>query len=415
MANALVNTSLILAETLRVMHNNSAFLGKVDNQYSDEFGKAGKKAGSTIEVRRPVQHRIRSGATAVVQDINETKVAITLDPEFGIDFEFTDYDMTVNTDRFKERYIKPAGIRLAAEVDQRLAALYKKVANFTGTPGTTPATQLAALLAGVKLDDNSCLRDGQRCLSLTPLANANMVDGMKALFNGATTLEEQYKTGLLKTSLGMDFQMSQNLPTHTVGAHGGTPLVNGAAQGTASVSSVDNPYAATTSLATDGWTNSVTGVLKAGDVITIAGVNAVNPETKQNTGALRDFVVTADANSGATTGPATLILSPALISGGAYQNVSALPADNAAIVVRTGTASTAYNQNVLFHRDAFTLVTVDMEVPGGMDMADKMVYEGISLRFVRGFDITNNKRISRFDILAGMAALRPEWACRLTQ
>lgn len=415
MPNAIINSSVILAKTLQVLHNNSAFLGSINTEYNSEFAKSGAKAGSTVNVRRPVQHTIRSGATASVQDINETQVPITLDPEFGVDWAFSDYDLTTGIDKFSERYLEPAGKRLAAELDMRIAALYKKVANFAGTPGTTPATQLAALLAGVKLDDNSCPRDNMRTLSLTPLANANMVDGMKTYFNDQMTLSKQYKTGLMKTSLGMDFMMSQNLPTHTVGAHGGTPLVNGASQGTINTGATDNPYAATTSLVTDGWTNSITGVLKDGDIITIAGVTAVNPETKQSTGALRQFVVTADVTSGATTGPATLILSPAIIAGGAYQNVTARPADNAAITVVTGTASTAYNQNILFHKDAFTLVTVDMEVPGGMDMAEKAVHEGVSMRFVRGFDITNNRRICRFDVLAGVAALRPEWACRLTQ
>lgn len=415
MANALINSSLILAETLRIIHNNSAFLGAINTEYKDEFAKSGAKAGSTVNVRRPVQHTVRSGATASVQDINETQTPITLDPEFGIDWSFSDYDLTVNTDKFSERYLQPAGKRLAAELDMRIAALYKKVANFSGTPGTTPSTQMAALLSGVKLDDNACPRDDMRTMALTPLANANMVDGMKTYFNDASTLSKQYKSGLLKTSLGMNFQMSQNLPTHTVGAHGGTPLVNGASQGTINSGATDNPYASTTSLATDGWTASVTGVLKAGDVITIAGVTAVNPETKQSTGSLRQFVVTADVDSGATTGPATLVISPAIIAGGAYQNVTALPADNAAITVVTGTASTAYNQNLLFHKDAFTLVTVDMDVPGGMDMAERANFDGISMRFVRGFDITNNKRICRFDVLAGFAALRPEWACRLTQ
>lgn len=414
MANALINSSLILSETLRIIHNNSAFLGAINTEYKDEFARSGAKAGDTVNVRRPVQHTIRSGATASLQDINETKTAITLDPEFGVDWAFSDYDLTVNTDRFSERYLQPAGKRLAAELDMRIAAMYKKVANFAGTPGTTPATQMAALLSAVKLDDNACPRDDMRTLSMTPLTNASMVDGMKSYFNDNATLSKQYKTGLMKTGLGMNFQMSQNLPTHTVGAYGGTPLVNGASQGTINSGATDNPYAATTSLVTDGWSNSITGLLKAGDIITIAGVTAVNPETKQSTGALRQFVVTADVDSGATTGPATLIISPAIIAGGAYQNVTARPADNAAITVVTGTASTAYNQNILFHKDAFTLVTVDMDVPGGMDMAEKAVYEGISLRFVRGFDITNNKRICRFDVLAGMAALRPEWACRLT-
>jgi hypothetical protein len=207
--------------------------------------------------------------------------------------------------------------------------------------------------------------------------------------------------------------MSPNTPVHTVGGLGGTPLVNGASQGTASGGSTDNPWASTTSLVTDGWTAAAANRLKAGDIITIAGVYAVNPDNKQNLGYLKRFVVTADAASDGS-GNATLVLSPAIISGGAYQNVTALPADNAAITVLNGTASTAYPQNILFHKDAFTMVTVDMDVPKGMDMAERMVVDGVSMRFVRGFDITNNKRLCRFDVMAGFGSLQRDWALRLT-
>ena len=175
----------------------------------------------------------------------------------------------------------------------------------------------------------------------------------------------------------------------------------------------ENPYASTTSLVTKGWTNSVTNVLRKGDVVTLSGVYAVNLENKNTLSNLKQFVVTANVNSGATTGPATLVLSPAIIAAGAYQNVSALPADNAAITVVTGTTGQISPQNMIFHRDAFTMVTVAMDVPKGMDMAEQITYEGVNLRFVRGFDITNNKRISRFDLMAGYGALRPEWAVRV--
>jgi hypothetical protein len=414
MADNLITSSIITAETLRILHNESAFLGNINREYNDQFAKTGAKAGATVNVRRPVQFTVRSGATANFQDVNETPVPITIQPEFGIDWDFTDFDLTLSVDKFSERYLQPAGKRLATELDMRIASLYKQVYNFTGTPGTTPTTALAALNAGVALDNNACPRDGNRTLALTPLSQAYMVDGLKGLFNSQQEVGKQYRTGMMGTALGMDFQMSQNLPTHQAGPQGGTPLVNGANQGIVNSGSTDNPYAATTSLVTNGWTAAAALRLRAGDVFTIAGVFSVNPENKQSTGLLQQFVVTADVSSDAS-GNLTAVISPAIIAGGAYQNVTARPASGAAITVLTGAANTLNGQNVLFHKDAFTLVTVDMDLPRGMDMSERMVSDGVSLRFVRGFDITNNKRLCRFDILAGYAALRPEWACRLTQ
>jgi len=412
MADNFITSDIITAETLRIIHNESAFLGAINREYNDQFAKTGAKAGTTVNVRRPVQYTVRDGATASFQDINETTVPVTVQPEFGIDFDFSDFDLTLKLDKFSERYLMPAGKRLATELDMRIGALYKQVANFSGTPGTPISTAQEALDAAVYLDNNAAPRDGNRTLSLTPLANSKLVGGMAGLFNDQATQGRQMRTGLMKTNLGMDFQMSQNLPTHTVGPLGGTPLVNGAGQGTAASGSTDNPYASTTTLVTDGWTAAAGVRLNAGDVITIAGVFAVNPENKQSTGQLQQFVVRENASSDAS-GNASVIISPAIIVGGAYATVTAAPADNAAITVVTGDAGDQHAQNILFHKDAFTLVTVDMELPRGMDMASRMSVDGVSMRFVRGFDLVNNKRLCRFDILAGFAALRPEWAVRI--
>lgn len=411
MANNLITPDIITAETLDILHNESAFLGSINREYKDEFAKKGAKAGDTVSVRRPVQFTVRSGATASFQDVNESSIPITIQPEFGIDWDFSDFDLTLTVDRFRERYLVPAGKRLATELDVRIGSLYQQVSNFSGTIGTPPSTAQAVLDAAVFLDNNAAPRDGNRTLSLTPLANSKLVGGMAGLFNDQATQGRQLRTGQMATNLGVDFQMSQNLPTHTVGPLGGTPLVKGGSQGLNPGSATENPYAYSTSLETDGWTAAAASRLLAGDVITIAGVNSVNPENKMDTSELQQFVVLENVSSDAS-GNATIKIHPAIIAGGAYQTVTARPADNAAITV-VGTAGQKYQNNILYHRDAFTFVTVDMEVPRGMDMASRQVYEGVSLRFVRGYDITNNRRLCRFDILAGYAALRPEWAVRI--
>ena len=415
MANALITPAWITNTTLKYLFNNSAFLGNVNTDYNDEFAKSGAKVGTTVNVRRPVRATVRSGAVANIQDVNETQVPITVEPEFGVDWAFTDFDNTLSVDKFEERYCQPFGAQLAAELDLRIGQrFYRAVSNFSGTPGTGPATAAAALAAGAILDNNACPRDGaNRVMALNPLANAAMVGGLSGFFNDQNKLSSQYKKGMMGVdTLGMDFQMSQNLPTHTVGVLGGTPLVNGANQGLINAGSTDNPSANTTSLITDAWTAAVAVRLKAGDVFTIAGVNSVNPVTKQDLGVLQNFVVTADVSSDGS-GNLTAVISPAIIAGGAYQNVTARPADNAALTIKSGAASTGYSQNMLFHPKAMALVTVPMDVPGGMDMAHRAEYEGVNLRFVRGFDITNNRRISRFDILAGYGCVRPEWAVRI--
>lgn len=423
MANAFEVATLITNETLRIAHNASAFLGNVNADYEKEW--KGKYApGATVYARRPVQFTIRDGAAVNLQDITESKVAITVNPELGIDFAVSDFDLTMSVRNdgsidkaFRDRYLKPAGLRIAAELDYRLATLIKNsVANFVGTPGTGPSTYQHIADAQVPMDEEACPRDGMRYAALSPVANAAVIGGLSGLFNANKTISDNMKTGVMQDALGLNFVMSQNVPSHTVGPLGGTPLVNGANQGLTNSGATDNPYGATTSLVTDGWSASAAARLKKGDVITLANVFAVNPETKQSTGTLRQFVVTADVSSDGS-GNATLVIAPAIIAGGAFQNVTARPADNAAITVVSGSANTTYRQNIIWHKDAITFVSPEMELPGGMDMAAQSSLAdagGISLRFLRGFDISNNRRISRFDVLWGAAVTKPEWCVRRT-
>lgn len=423
MANALVTSQIITNEVLRIAHNASAFLGNVNTDYNDSWGKE-LKPGSTINARAPVQFTHRDGETASVQDITERSVPVTLEPLLGLDFAVgsTDLVTSIGTDgkiskAFRERYVKPAGLKLAALLDFRIGTKMKNgFHQMVGTPGTPPATFADLLQAGVPLDRMSVPRDGMRMAAIEPGANATIVAGLSGLFNNKDVLGEQYKTGVIKTGAGLDIAMSQNVPTHTVGPLGGTPLVNGANQGLINAGATDNPYAATTSLITDGWTAAAATRLNQGDTFTIANVFSVNPETKQSTGVLQSFLVTATVASDAG-GNLTAVISPAIIAGGAYQNVTARPADNAAITITSGAANTSYTQNIVWHRDAFTFVSPEQPLPGGMDYAANASLAdegGVSLRFLRGFDITTNRFISRFDILWGGAVTLPNFGVRRT-
>lgn len=423
MANSLEISTLITNEVARIAHNASAFLGRMNTDYEKNWSGQ-YPPGSTVRARMPVQFTVRTGATANLQDITDSYVPITINPEIGIDFAITDFDLRLSVMNdgtlnkgFKNRFLKPAGLRLAAEIDYQVATVVKNAtANFVGTPGTGMASIGDILTAKIPAQNEAVPSMENMFAALSPTANAAVVAGLATLFNDKAALSTQYKSGIVADSLGLEFVMSQNVPSHTVGPLGGTPLVNGANQGTINSGATDNPRADTTSLVTDGWTAAAAARLAKGDVFTIAGVNAVNPETKADTGALRNFVVTAAVSSDGA-GNLTAVISPAIIAGGAYQNVTARPADNAAITVKTGTASTTYAQNILWHRDAITFVSPSFEVPGGMDMAysvDAPDAGGISLRFVRGFDILNNKRISRFDVLYGVAVTRMGWVVRRT-
>ena len=423
MANALITSTIVTNEVLRIAHNSSAFLGNVNSDFKEAWSGE-YKPGATIKARGPVQFTHRDGETASPQDITERSVDVTLQPLLGLDFNVGLTELTTSigsngsvNSEFKKRYLMPAGLKLAAMIDFRIATLMKNgFHQMVGTPGTPPSTIADILQAQVPMDRMSVPRDGQRMAAIEPGANATIVAGLATLFQSQTLLSEQYKTGVIKTGLGLDFAMSQNVPSHTVGPLGGTPVVNGANQGLINSGPTDNPYAATTPLITNGWTASAALRLNQGDTFTLAGVLSVNPETKASTGVLQSFVVTANVLSDAA-GNLTAVISPAIIAGGAYQNVTARPAAGAAIVITSGVANTTYTNNILWHRDAFTFVSPKQEVPGGMDMAYQASLAdegGVSLRFVRGYSATTNQFISRFDILWGGAVVLPNFGARRT-
>ena len=423
MANALVTSQIVTNEVLRIAHNASAFLGNVNTDYKESW-TGEYKPGTSLKARAPVQFTHRDGETASVQDITERSVDVTLEPLLGLDFAVGSTELSTSIGAngkveptFKERYLKPAGLKLAALLDYRIGLKMKNgFHQMIGTPGTPPATFADLLAAGVPLDRMSVPRDGMRMAAIEPGANATIVAGLSGLFNSQSVLAEQYKTGIIKTGAGLDLAMSQNVPTHTVGPLGGTPAINGVNQGLINAGATDNPYAATTSLVTDGWTAAAALRLNQGDTFTIANVFSVNPETKQSTGVLQSFIVTAAASSDGS-GNATIVISPAIIAGGAYQNVNSRPADNALLTITSGAANTSYTNNLVWHKDAFTFVSPKQELPGGMDMAYQASLAdegGVSLRFVRGYDITNNRFISRFDILWGGAVTLPNFGVRRT-
>lgn len=392
---------MITGESLMVLKNSCTFAGSVNREYSDQFAKTGAKIGNTVNVRKPVRYLGRTGEALSVESTTETSVPIVINTVYGVDLSFSDFDLTLSIDRFSERYIKPAIANIASKIDGDGLALYKDVYNTVGTPGTNPSAFTTYLDAGVKLDNEAAPQDEQRYVVLNPQGRASFVGANTlSVFNPNSDISKQYRKGTIGETAGFTFKMDQNVQTHTVGALGGTPLVNGASQ-------------SGSSLVTDGWTAAAATRLKKGDVFTIAGVFAVNPQTRVTTGQLRQFVVTADAASDAS-GNMTISISPSITASGQYQTVTAAPADNAAITV-LGAANTQTAQNLAFHRDAFTLAMVDLEMPSGVDMASRMSDGdyGMSIRMVRAYDINTNRRPCRLDVAYGWATLRPELACRI--
>lgn len=415
MANDLKVQDIIVREAQYQLKNALVLGNLVSRVHEGEFASDvdGWKKGDKVRVKRPENFIPGEGATLSVAEAEEATMDVVVDTQLNKGLSFTSKELTLflsgpkGARRIGEEKIKPLMHAFANRIDSDLAGLYRHVPNYVGTPGLTIDAYPDYLKGTERLNELAVPMDARYGL-LSPADDA----GLKGAFNN------YYDTAVARNALqkaklpmldGSDVYMSQNVKTHVVGVATGTPLVQGAGQ---AVTYAAAKMSYTQTLNTDGWTSATTGILKAGDIFTIAGVYAVNPVDGDVLPFLRQFVVRADADSGASTGPAALTISPPIITSGPYKTVSAAPADNAPMTV-LGTGSTGYRQPMIFHKDAFHLAVVPMEMPEGAAFKARINEDGISVRVVSGYGITDDISTWRFDVLYGVTPVRPGLAVRL--
>lgn len=407
MANTILTNTQITHEALLVAKNQVGELKKRMNiGYVEEFAKKGHKVGDTVNARLPMQYTVGDGEAMTPQDTEEKSVPIVVNSQKHIGMQFGDSERTLKLDNFRERYIEPAVTTL---VDNMMAKVlsdsYQGIANFAGIPSLTNLPNKAdpfSLAKAKCMSLGAPLRDFTAAID--PFTQHELTTGSTQLFNPQATISKHYLDGEITRAAGLDFAMSQVVPSHTIGALGGTPLTNGATADGA------------TSVVIDGASNSITGYWKKGDVVQFNGVFAVNPQTKKTTGKLMDFVVTADVNSSAG-GAITLPIFPAIIASGAYQNVTNVPADNSAVTTfghASSYAGIVAPQNLIFHKSAIALCVVPLEKIEGEQMTVATDEEtGLSVRLWTAGNILSGKGIKRLDILFGSKVVRPEFAARV--
>ena len=392
MANSLLTPSIITKEALNILHQKSNFISTINTQYDDQYAKSGAKVGNDLKIRLPNEFTVRTGATLSSQDVTENSVTLSVATQKGVDFTFSSEELTLHIDQFKERYLEPAMSVLAANIESDAYSMSKDVYNFVSGVGS--ANSFANITNAQKSLTTNLAPYGDRNYMHDPQSVVDMLADTKGLFQDSTQIGKQYKEGLLGRISGFDHYENTLVPTHTTGTAAATTgyLVNGASQTGASLT-VD--------------TGSTT-FLK-GDIITIAGVNRVHPETKADTGVLQNFVITSNSGTSATS----LAISPSIVASGGTQNVSGSPADNAAVSKIGGGNGADWTDTLAYHRDAFCFASADLTLPDGVDFKAREVMDGISMRIVRDYSISADTFPCRIDILYGYKTIRPELATRV--
>jgi hypothetical protein len=387
--NTILTSSIITKEALRILHQKLNFVGSMNRAYDSSFAQSGAKIGDSLRIRLPNKYTVRDGATLSAQDTVETSTTLQVATQKGVDLNFTSNELTLSLDDFSKRILEPAMAQLSASIESDAFNMVKDVPYAVGANGSA-ITFKNVLEARKKLADNLA-PSNDRTLILNTQDNVDLVDSLKGLFQDSATIAQQYKEGMVGKTAGYSAIYENTLlPNFSFGAGTGY-LVNGASQSGSSL-----------------IVDTGTGALPKGTVFTIANVFAVHPESRLSTGVLQQFVVTANY----TGGGGTVAIYPAITASGAYQTVNAVPADNASISIYAS-ASADVTQSLAFQKDAFTFATADLVMPKGVDFSAREVYDGISMRVVRQYDINNDAFPCRLDVLYGYKTIRPELACRI--
>lgn len=413
MANGILTNTIITREAARVLHQQGTFFQNIRRDYRDEFAKAGMKAGNTIGMRLPAAYTVSTNKTFSGQDHVERSTPLAVLSQYHVGVSFTTSERRLSLDDFSKRVIQPAMKRLAAKIEHTaLQDFYKSVWNGVNATTDTKMTYRSFQKCGQRLTDNLS-PDPERTALLTPASTVEFLDATKGLFAAKSNLDEQFREGMLGRTGGFDVGESTLLPSHTTGTLAGSALTFGSALG---VGTTGNSWTSTTVLSVTGQTAGTT--VAAGDIITLSGVYAVHPESKQNLGYLQQFVVQSDVTLTTQANTYSVTVKPALIygSGNAFQNVTLSGVANTSglTITRFGSlTATPYAQDLFFHKDAYAVAFVDMEdVSEYGAQCTKAQVDDVSIRLVQQYNSTDDAVVARFDVLWGGAPLLPELACR---
>ncbi len=419
MANSLITAQWVARKALVLLHAKSNFTGRTNRDYQSLLPGPinGVILGQQLSIRLPFQYMLRTGPQMNAQNSVQRFATLLVNQQLGVDINFTSVERAMLLNNFEEQVLEPAMARLAAGIENFTTGQVNNVPKYTGAYNTT-ATYDQLLQNEQYLTEALAPEDDRRTFTATPQTSRYFVRDNKGLFNPESTVSDQWLEGVIADkAAGYVCFRNTKLPTHVIGTFSATsnPAVNGAGQ---SNPGAGNAFVSTFTLTVNGFAGG--DVVNAGDVISIAGVNEVDPETKASLGRPKQFVVTATS----AAGPTTLSIAPGIITGGAYQNVDNVPASGAAIsifgIAGAASASPLVNisgqlikQSLGWYRDAIVFANPPMlDLSPLVKMTAAEAFEGYNIRFAQQWDPSNDVLPARLDSIVGAVLAYPELAVR---
>lgn len=412
MSNQVPIQTIVAKKVLARLQNKLPMTANVNKDFQTELSDSQKRAGGIININKPPLFNVRTGEIMEVQSTVIPAVSTSLNM-FGVDVSASQLDLQISYDAVQKGMIDGvldgAASALAAKIEADGFALALKVANVVGTPGTEITDPSVLATAGALITSNGGMIGGRNRIGLlNSFQNASFATGVKNYFNPVNTVSDAFADGILGNGYGFELYDEPVASTFTSGVYGGTPLTNGV-------------LTAGNTIVTDGWTATTT-TLNVGDTFTIAGCFNRNPQTGLSTGRLKNFVVATKTTTDGSGNSTITIGEDGIILTGPRQNVisatgTSVIADNSAITVTSGASNTTSRQSLVYHKNAFTFAMVPLaKVPSNMGVMSTVVSDemsGLSISMKEGYDITNNQRVVRFDVLYAWLETYPQIAARI--
>lgn len=400
MANTFVTTDMLNRSALKFASASASFIANCDRQFDASFN-GDAKHGATLRVKNPQQLSVNRSRVANVQELTETAQTITVNSPYNIAVPFTAQDRLQNIADIERDIIEPAVKTLISTIEaDAIADLTKQVPNVVGggtyaaASGYAPAalTDLLAVGRAQAMINQNYAPTSDRALLANSWQMSDMTNGLKGLFQDSSQIRHQYREGMMGRTAGADWYANEKMisltnPSDVAFAINGGTLTSGI-----------------TTLTVNNGTTPV-----AGTSFTVDAIYDVDPITKASTGKLKWFQVQA----GSTATSLSFLPAMNYDTSNPNQNCSGTPVTTAVITFH-GSTSTAYQQSLMFQKNAFTFVSAPLPKNASNDDCSVMTRDNMSIRVWTGSDIINDRSILRIDLLCGWKALRPEFACRIS-
>jgi len=412
------NTTVPLAESFLKSFECERVLTKtVDTQLIS--GKFSPKSGTTCDFRRPIDHksdRTSDGNISAVDrsDIVVGKATGTVQDYFTVHMDWDEVDEALKMDKLDELVGKPAAARIITDLELDFGAYMFKNCNLSyGTPGTAVDAWSDIAGADALMTSMGVPGGGDRSYVMNPFTKTNLANVQLGLSSGDDKLvDTAFRNAQISGKFGnMKAMESAALASFTSGT-----LSAGANRAGTLSANPDVTYA--TAKDTMTQTFAVTGfgagtdTIKAGEIVQITGRNRIGLATRSAftnaTGGqvLYAGVVTADVTLSGGAGNIVVAGAAIFETNGQYNTVDSAPVSGDVITIINPAASTVYQPNLFYHKQAFGLGSVPLKKLYATDTI-ATTKDGMQIRVCKYSDGDANKQKVRFDLLPAYVTFNP--------